>query len=68
MANENMPMTTQSITLKQLGHSPLTACASCPNAVWMQTRPGKIQVFCMVMRVLIDSEIRVCDGQGMTRE
>ena len=60
--------TIKSAVLKKLNHSPNTACAACTNAVWMQTRSGKIQIFCRLMHVLVDQEIGICDGQMMIRE
>jgi hypothetical protein len=82
MENENMEVemqqaeqeqavkqsTIKSPVLKKLSHFPNTACGICQNAVWMQTKSGKIQTYCKVMRVLMDQDLTICDGQMMTTE
>ena len=50
--------------LNELNHSPNSICGACKAAIWMQTRSGKIQVFCQTMHVLIDQDMRMCDGQA----
>lgn len=50
--------------LKNLNHCPNSICGACRAALWMQTRSGKIQIYCRTMRVLIDHDVRMCDGQA----
>ena len=55
-------------TLKALGLSPDSICANCQHAVWHQTAPRNVRIFCLLMHVLVDEPLTLCDGKYITEK
>lgn len=52
----------KSRTLVALNATPNTICANCPNALWHVTDRDDLRVFCRLMHVLMDEQLKQCDG------
>jgi len=52
----------KSHTLATLPGSPKTVCSTCPNALRTITQAGDLRVYCRLMHMRIDEDLKACDG------